>query len=369
MKPLDHFSKKLSDLDSKHRLRLLAPQSGIDLSSNDYLGFSDHPLLRYKAIEALEGGIAIGATGSRLLRGNCPEHEKLESHAAQIFKSDKALYFASGFQAGMAVFSTLPSRHDVVLYDSLIHACAKDGMRAGLAKIVSVLHNDLNAYEDTLKRFRDKAETLWVAVESVYSMDGDFAPLSELYDLCRRYDAVLIVDEAHGTGVWGKKGRGLCAELPDHDSLISIHTCGKALGVAGGLVCAPAGMIDYMVNAARPFVYSTAPPPLQAHLVNVALGLMQSEEGEQCRKHLHSLCTTAQEHFGGAGGQIIPIIIGGDARAVQIAEHCQNAGYDICAIRPPTVPEGSARLRLSLNATLSEDDFALFLKFVKPLLV
>lgn len=363
---MNRFPKKLAQLEAQNRLRSLKLPDGIDLSSNDSLGFARHPALRKAAIEALEQGLDLGAGGSRLLRGHTQAHADLEDYAATHYGAEKALYFANGFAANYALFTALPSRHDVVVYDAYVHASVRDGIHASTAKSIKVAHNDLNAFEEALKRHRDETETLFIAVESVYSMDGDFAPLPKLQALAQRYDAILIVDEAHGTGVWGTHGKGLSAPA---ENLIAVHTCGKALGVAGGLVCASSVIIDTLINTARPFIYSTAPPPLQALLTHKALELCASPEGDALRAKLHSLCATTQKHLGGAGSQIVPIILGDDARAVSAAKTLQQAGYDIRAIRPPTVPEGTARLRLSLNAGLDESVLDDFLSKLLPLLL
>ncbi|MCD8497432.1 MAG: 8-amino-7-oxononanoate synthase [Alphaproteobacteria bacterium] len=347
------FLKKLAQLEDQNRLRSLKLPGGIDFSSNDYLGFRSHPSLKKAAIEALENGMDLGSGGSRLLRGHTEAHQNLEEFAARYYGCGKTLYFANGFMANYALFTTLPTRHDVVVYDAYTHASVRDGIHAGTAKSVKVPHNDLNAFEDVLKRYRDKAETLYIAIESVYSMDGDFAPLSELYKLAQLYEAILIIDEAHGTGVWGKTGKGVSEGLPQ-ENLVTLHTGGKALGVAGGLICASADIIDMLINTARPFIYSTAPPPLQAYLMQKALELSASDEGCTRRNDLRTLCTYAQEKLSGAGSQIIPIILGDDKCAVDAASDMQKAGYDIRAIRPPTVPENTARLRLSLNAQLTK---------------
>lgn len=347
------FSQKLEILKSKNRHRSLRRIGGIDLSSNDYLGFKDHPKLKQAAIEGLQNGVSTGAGGSRLLRGNAPEHEALEEFASAHYGFERCLYFANGYMANYALWSTLPTRHDVILYDSLMHACAKDGFRSSSAKSVRVEHNDLGAFESALKRLRDGAQTLWISVESVYSMDGDIAPLKELHDLAVQYDAILVVDEAHGTGVFGEGGRGLTHDLP-RNNLISIHTCGKALGGAGGLICADAETIDYMINAAMPFVFSTAPPPFQAYMTQKAIELCSSAEGDEARNKLSKLCAIAKAALDGSGTQIVPIIIGDDQAALEASFALQDKGYDIRAIRPPTVPEGTARLRLSLNANLTE---------------
>lgn len=349
------FQKRLESLKDKNRYRALSLPCGIDLTSNDYLGMAAHPALRTAAIEALEGGLEIGAAGSRLLRGHTPEHAALEAFAARHFGAGGALYFATGFQANYALFTTLPGRRDVVLYDALIHASARDGIQAGAARGIKFTHNDLDALEAMLRRHRDRAETLWIAVETLYSMDGDMAPLAEIYALAGAYDAVLIADEAHATGVYGDRGKGLAYGLAQENGygrLVTLHTCGKAIGVAGGLVCASAEIVDYLINAARPFIYSTAPMPLQALLVRKSLEILSAEDGQARREKLLALCGVARDLFGGPGTQIVPVVLGEDARALEAACALQEAGYDVRAIRPPTVPEGTARLRLSLSCVL-----------------
>ncbi len=360
------FQKKTAQLKTINRYRELSLPRGLDFSSNDYLGFKDHPALKRAALEAIENGVGLGAGASRLLRGNAPEHEALESFAAQHYGHEAALFFANGFIANYAVFTTLPTRHDVVIYDALVHASVRDGIHAGAAKSIKIPHNDLNAFEDALKRSRDQAQQIYIAVESLYSMDGDIAPLEALYALAQQYGAILIVDEAHSTGVYGDQGKGLCAGLP-RDNLIVLHTCGKALGVAGGIITADKSIIDYLINAARPFIYSTAPPPLQAHLALKAIEFCAGTDGDQRRARLQSLCRTAQQEIGGHGTQIIPVILGADEAALMAAQKLQQAGYDIRAIRPPTVPENTARLRLSLNADIRESDLKACLAQIQSL--
>jgi 8-amino-7-oxononanoate synthase len=350
---MTRFAKNLRLLEAESRHRSLRLPAGIDFSSNDYLGFSTHPALRQTALEWLEQGGIIGSGGSRLLRGNHPAHEGLEHFAAAFFGAEKALYFATGFQANQAIFTTLPGRHDVVVYDSFIHASVREGVQNGQASAIKFRHNDLDECEAALRRAREKAEHIWLAVESVYSMDGDMARLRELHGLCQRYDAFLIVDEAHATGIFGATGRGLTEGFPQ-ERLITLHTGGKALGVAGGLVCGSADIIDYLVNKARGFIYSTAPLPLQAALLHRALKLVDEEPERRAR--LLSLRDHANKVLPvqASPTQIIPFITGTDQSAVEASAALQEAGFDIRAIRPPTVPEGTARLRLSLNTAHDE---------------
>jgi 8-amino-7-oxononanoate synthase len=352
---MKEFREKLKQLENKDRLRNLTLPRGIDFTSNDYLGLRSHPALRYAAITALENGIDLGAGGSRLLRGHTDAHAELEEFAANYFGSEGALFFATGFQANMGIFAALPQRGNTIIFDALIHASARDGIQASNAEHVRVAHNDLNAYEDALKKAKGAK---WIAVESVYSMDGNRAPLKELHALSKKYDAVLIVDEAHGTGVFGDSGKGLAEGLP-HENLVTLHTCGKALGVAGGLVCASKDVVDYMVNKARPFIYSTAPMPLQAVLVKRALELL--EEEPERRQSLHKLMHFAssmdflQGRFADHFSPILPVIVGEDAEAVRLASALQSEGYDVRAVRPPTVPEGTARLRVTLGVHQNEN--------------
>ena len=355
------FREKLRQLEAKDRLRNLKLPRGIDFTSNDYLGLRSHPALRKTAIAALEGGIDMGAGGSRLLRGHTQAHEELETFATQYFNCEGALYFATGFQANMAIFTALPVRGDTIIFDALIHASARDGIQASNAEHVRVPHNDLGAFEEALKKAKGPK---WIAVESVYSMEGDIAPIKELHALAKKYDAILIVDEAHGTGVFGSNGKGVTEGLP-HDNLITLHTCGKALGVAGGLVCASKDIIDFMINKARPFIYSTAPMPLQAVLVKKALEIVRDEPERRAR--LFELIDTANKALGTfSPSQIIPIILGDDAHALKAADNMQKAGFDVRAIRPPTVPENTARLRVSVSVNLTEKNILDFASALLP---
>jgi 8-amino-7-oxononanoate synthase len=272
------------------------------------------------------------------------------------------LYFSTGFLANFALFTTLPNRHDAIVFDERVHASVKDGIHASHARPYKVRHNDLDAFESAVRRARAAgAHDVWIAVESVYSMDGDISPVAELHTLAHAMDAVLIVDEAHGTGVFGPKGRGVSEGRYD-ERLIVLHTCGKALGVAGGLMCGPEVAIDYLINAARPFIYSTAPPPCVAAAVQRALELVDAEP--QRRKRLHhvsaiagaALTDAAGTAVADAGSQIIPVILGAESRALNVAAALRKQGFDVRAIRPPTVPVGSSRLRISISVDRSQDE-------------
>lgn len=354
--------RALRALERRGRLRSLAPRAGVDFSSNDYLGLGASEELRAAIAEALARGVPAGAGGSRLLRGNDPEHELLETEAALFFGAESALYFGGGFMANTAIFSTLPQRGDLIVHDALIHASVHDGMRMSKARCVSAAHNDPQAVADAILQWRTGGGTgsPWIAVESLYSMDGDRAPLDDLMAVADHHDAVLVIDEAHATGVYGDRGRGLGAHLEGKANVISLHTCGKALGVMGALVLGPNIFREFLVNRARPFIYATAPSPLMAAGVRAALKC--SDASSLRRQQLLSLIGTAgralEEKTGHSpsGSQIQPIVVGSDARATALAAAMQREGFDIRAVRPPTVPEGTARLRISFTLNASEAD-------------
>lgn len=356
----DHHAD-LARLSATSRRRTLQPRAGVDFASNDYLGLAGSPGLRAAVADALARGVPIGAGGSRLLRGNDPEHELLEAEAARLFGSEAALYFSSGFAANAALFATLPQRGDLVVYDALIHASAHEGMRLGRATCLPAAHNDAQAMEDAIRdwRMQDGTGRVWIAVESLYSMDGDRAPLDDLAQLAARHDAILLIDEAHATGVFGPDGRGLAAALDGRDNVVTLRTCGKALGCEGALVCAPAVVRDFLVNRGRGFIFSTAPSPLMAAAVRESLRIMVDEP--ERRTALATMIAQARDVLAPAGAivtdtQIMPLIIGDDARTMRAAAAIQEAGFDVRGIRPPTVPAGTARLRISLtlNATATQ---------------
>ncbi|WP_293876211.1 MULTISPECIES: 8-amino-7-oxononanoate synthase [unclassified Sphingomonas] len=352
---LHFYREDLARLDAADRLRTLRPRTGADFASNDYLGLAASPRLRDAVAAALDRGVGIGSGGSRLLRGNDPEHEALEAEAAAHFGSEAALFFANGYAANVAAFATLPQPDDIVVHDALVHASAHDGMRLGRAPRVSVPHNDAAAFEDAIRRWRAEGGrgTPWIAVESLYGMDGDRAPLADLVAVADRHQAMLLIDEAHATGVFGGAGRGLAEALHGADNVVTLHTCGKALGAEGGLLCVPRVLRDMLVNRARGFVFSTAPSPLMAAAVREALRCLVDEPGRQAR--LWALVAAAERALGfSTGSQLFPVIVGADGAAVALADRCQAAGYDVRAIRPPTVAAGTARLRVSITCNLDE---------------
>ena len=363
----ERYQQELDSLGKKNRNRKLTPAKGIDFTSNDFLGLCRSPSIRKAVIGAVQDGVPMGSGGSRLLRGNSPEHVELEHKAAALFKCDKALYFPNGFLANFAALTALPKRHDLIVFDELSHASIREGISSSFAKSVKVPHNDADAVERVISKWhptRLKQAIAWIVVESLYSMDGDFAPLSDFMQIAERYGAMLMVDEAHATGVWGETGHGLTERFEGHDQLIAVHTCGKAFGVAGGLVCGPRILIDFMVNKSRSFIYSTAPPPINAVAVSAALDLVETDirRREQLQRLIEFANQKIEQLFGmkGSGSQIIPFVIGDDQQALRVAKAMQEAGFDVRAIRPPTVPEGTARLRISITLNVSESEISMF---------
>ena len=352
----DRFVNALQQRAGKRLLRGLASNRGIDFTSNDFLGLSAAPEIRHAVQKALKDGLPVGSGGSRLLRGNHPVHQKLEEQAAEFFGSEKSLYFANGYTANFALLTTLPARHDLIIYDSLVHASIREGLFKGACRSVRFPHNDADAVQRIVSDWRKSnapPKQAWIVVESLYSMDGDCAPLDRLYEISKMFDCILIVDEAHATGVWGKNGRGFTEPFTGSDNLIVLHTCGKALGSSGGIVCGPGVFINYLVNYSRPFIYSTAPSPLSAVSVMAAIDLISSDSSRclELHKRIRTANDQLHQRFGrkGSGTQIIPFILNDAGKTLHAARKMQEFGFDIRAIRPPTVPEGTSRLRISIT--------------------
>lgn len=358
---LARYQTTLAGLERKGRRRSLLARDGADFSSNDYLALAGSPRLAAAVNAAVQRGVPVGAGGSRLLRGNHPEHEALEREAAAFFGVEQVIYFGSGYAANMALFSTLPQRGDLIVHDALVHASAHDGIRASRAQAVAVAHNHVAAFEEAIATWRAEGGVgyPWIAVESLYSMDGDRAPLAQLAELADRYDGFLVIDEAHATGVLGPGGRGLSADLDGRENVVVLHTCGKALGASGALLCASATLCDYLVNRARGFIYSTAPSPLMAVAVREGLKILAEEP--QRRSSFEALVSFANAALVAnldvepGQSQILPVMIGDNGRAVRIAARMREEGFDIRAIRPPTVPEGTARLRIAITLNVNEE--------------
>ncbi|RWN64556.1 MAG: 8-amino-7-oxononanoate synthase [Mesorhizobium sp.] len=362
--PLARYDASLRGLARKDRLRALSPRAGLDFSSNDYLGLAASKRLGDAVAAAIRRGTPVGATGSRLLRGNAPEHEQLEADAATFFGTERALFFGSGYIANFALLTALPQKGDLLILDELAHASMHEGAQAGRAEFKLAAHNDIGAIEDAITRWRAEGGMgrVWIAVESLYSMDGDRAPMESLVALADRHEAFIVVDEAHATGVWGRDGRGLAAAFEGRDNIIALHTCGKALGASGALVTGPGTLCDYLINRCRPFIYATAPSPLMAVAAREALTMLSDEpmrrvQLQECvafaGRQLAERCGVPP-----SGSQIQPFVIGDNKRTMAVAAALQARGFDIRGIRPPTVPEGTSRLRISLTLNVDEADIS-----------
>jgi len=339
--------------------RSLRPPSGIDFSSNDYLGLANHRSVIRAVVDAVERQ-GVGSTGSRLLRGDRESFAHIERRFAAFKGAERALYFSSGYLANLAVLTTFAEGGDVILSDSRNHASLIDAGRLSSARRIVFPHKDAGALAQLLGRPPSSGHT-FVVTESLFSMDGDVPPLAEYADLCRRNRATLIVDEAHAVGIYGTRGSGLLEEYGiDAAGCVSINTAGKALGVSGAFVAGPAWAIDYLIQRARPFIFSTAAPPALAAAIGASLDVIAAEPDRrtQLMDRVRRL-RTAMSAFGlpvpASFSQIVPVVIGENERALDAAAALQAQGFDVRAIRPPSVAPGTARLRISVNVTLTDD--------------
>jgi 8-amino-7-oxononanoate synthase len=355
---------ELSELESRVQLRELQMVHGIDFSSNDYLGLATDPRLKQALAEGVEYSARLASTGSRLLSGHSEAWTRVEQDFAQWVGADAALYFTSGYAANVGLLSALLQPGDIVFSDSANHASLIDGIR--LAKCTRVIfpHLDLEFLEKELQRNASARGARVIVVESIFSMEGDRAPLADLAALADRYGAELIVDEAHAIGVRGPRGSGCVAEAGlSARVLASVHTCGKALASAGAFVCGSENLRKFLINRARTFIFNTALPPYFAS--QVAAGMKLAMEANAERARLIQLSAFLRSELRNNGffiadfdSQIIPVVLGTNDTAVHFAEYVRARGFAVRAIRPPTVPEGSARIRISLTAKHSEDILA-----------
>jgi 8-amino-7-oxononanoate synthase len=366
--------RELRRVDSPQGARVtLGGRALLNFSSNDYLGLANHPALKEAAIKAVEQ-FGAGAGASRLICGSLAPYHELEQTLATFKKTEAALTFSTGYAAALGTIGALVGKDDVIILDKLVHASIVDAARLSGAKLRVFKHNDCADLEDKLKWAREvqdpkskvqgRVARVLVVTESVFSMDGDLAPLRDLVELKDRYGAWLMIDEAHATGLFGVQGRGL-ADAHEVSSRIEIQmgTLGKALGASGGYVCGSRDLIDLLVNRARSFIFSTAPVPAAAAAARAGIELVQSGEGEARRVHLWSLVDQFKNALVGQRWQppvvqsaIIPLLIGAEAEAVNLAASLREKGFFIPAIRYPTVARGTARLRVTLTAAHSAED-------------
>lgn len=355
---------ELSDLESRAELRHLETVQGIDFSSNDYLGLATDPRMKQAILEGVNPAPRFASTGSRLLSGHDEVWTVLEHDFARWVGAEAALYFTSGYCANMGLLNALLSPEDVVFSDSANHASLIDGIRLAKCRRVIFPHLDLNFLESELRHDVSVTGARVIVLESIFSMEGDRAPLADLAALAERYGAELIVDEAHAIGVRGPHGSGCVAEAGlSARVLATVHTCGKALASAGAFVCGSHNLRRFLINRARTFVYNTGLPPYFASQVSAGMNLAMESDSE--RDRLIELSAFLRNELRRNGfdaaqsdSQIVPVILGPNAAAVNFAEYLKARGFGVRAIRPPTVPAGSARLRLSLTAKHSEEILA-----------
>lgn len=353
---------ELDALRHRNEYRALDCPSGLNLCSNDYLGLATNPRLARATAQAIATLGRVGSGGSRLLAGNSADWEQAEADFAAFVGFASALYFSSGYAASLGLLGAILRPVDVVFSDSLNHASLIDGMRLSGARKVIYRHGDLTDLEAALLAQAADCSAKLVVTESIFSMEGDSVPLAPLVALARRYGAEVVVDEAHAIGVRGPEGRGLVAAADLQPQLLAaIYPCGKALGSAGAFLCSAAPLAKFLINRARTFIFSTAAPPYLAHQLRAAVTLARSMDAE--RSHLEKISYMLrdglrQEGFdvGPSDSQIVPVNLGFNDAALAFAESLREAGFAVRAIRPPTVPEGRARVRLSLTAAHTSAD-------------
>jgi 8-amino-7-oxononanoate synthase len=356
------LKKGLRALELRNQFRSLAEIHGVNFCSNDYLGLSGHPVLHEAVSRAVHQAKRVGGTGSRLLSGQTDEWHELEERFAAFAGTESALFFTTGYAANLGLLSSLVSKDDVIFSDALNHASLIDGMRLSGARKVIYPHLDLQVLEADLQQESGAPWRKVIITETVFSMDGDIAPIREIAALAEKYNAALILDEAHATAVHGIDGRGIAAQFGVVPQLLAVtHTCGKALGCAGAFVCGPAVLKEHLINHARTFIFSTALPSYFSQQITAALdlaGTMDLEREYLLKNAAHFIANLRAHGFNTAGSasQIVPIVLGNNVETLDAAEHLQRDGFAVRAIRPPTVPEGTSRLRLSLTTQIDRHE-------------
>lgn len=331
----------------------------LSFCSNDYLGLANHPASRQALIDALPD-TGVGGAASHLICGHHDAHHLLEQRLAEFTRRSSALYFSTGYMANLGAISALAGRGDTIFSDRLNHASIIDGCILSRAKVRRYPHGDVDALAVMLE---NTSGHKLVVTDGVFSMDGDVAPLAELAALCRSHDALLVVDDAHGIGVLGPEGRGTAAQLglSEEDVPVLIGTLGKAVGTSGAFVAGPALITDYLVQKARTYIYTTAMPPALALATCASLEVVERDEAR--RVHLNHLIRRFREEAAALGYQLMasqtpiqPIMLGDNWSALSLSQALEARGMLVSAIRPPTVPEGQARLRVTLSAAHTDGD-------------
>lgn len=323
----------------------------LNLSSNNYLGIADNENITKEFLEFSGNRFGLGSASARLLTGTLPVYKELENTLCGLFKKEKALLFNSGYHANVGITSSIAGKNDVIFSDKLNHASIIDGMRLSAGKFFRYKHNDMESLERLLIRERKNFNNAIIVTESVFSMDGDIANLKKLVELKNKYNCLLMVDEAHAFGVFGEKGCGVCEELEILTEIdLLVGTFGKSIGSMGAFTVGNKVLIEFLTNKARSFIFSTALPPISIAFSKWIIENKLTKTFEKRQKML-SLGRKL-----GSESHIIPVIIGGNAETEEVCKRLFDAGYFTLPIRPPTVPEGTSRLRLSLTTDIEEKD-------------
>ena len=326
-------------------------QKLINLSSNNYLGFADNEEITKEFLDSAGSSYSFGSASARLLTGTLPVYKELEDLLCKMFKKEGALLFNSGYHANVGISSSLFTKGDVIFSDKLNHASIIDGMRLSQAKFFRYQHNDMESLERLLIRERKNFNNAIIVTESVFSMDGDIADLQKIVELKKKYNCMIIVDEAHAFGVFGEKGLGVSEGLKITSEIdLIVGTFGKAIGSMGAFAVGNKIIIDYLINKARSFIFSTALPPVT---IAFSKWIIDNKLPKTFAKRQKMLELGAKL---GSESHIIPVIIGGNFETEQMCKRLFDAGYFTLPIRPPTVPEGTSRIRLSLTTDIEERD-------------
>ena len=336
----------------------------LNLSSNNYLNFADNEKITKEFLDTVGYKYSLGSASSRLLTGTLPVYKELESLLSGLYKKEAALIFNSGYHANVGISSALNQKGDVIFSDKLNHASIIDGMRLSEGKFFRFPHNNIEALENLIKRERENYNNAFIITESVFSMDGDIADLEKIVELKKKYNCYLIIDEAHAFGVFGENGLGIAESLGIIDDIdLIVGTFGKAVGSMGAFVVGSKVFIDFLINKSRPFIFSTALPPICIAFSKWVIEHKFSETRQKCQRML-----SIAKKFG-SESHIIPVIVGGNKETVDLCEILFHNGYFTLPIRPPTVPTGTSRIRLSLTCEIEEEEVNLLMEKINASLL
>ncbi len=369
---LRDFEQEINNLETRHlrrQIRIVESPSDttitiegrrfISMASNNYLGLANHPAVKRAAIDEIEQW-GVGAGAARLITGTMTPHHQLEQDLARFKQVEAVLTFGTGYTTNLGLIPALIDRDGLILADRYCHASLIEACRLAKAKLRVFHHNDAGHLEKLLKK-REKARPTLVVTEGVFSMDGDLAPLPDLLTLCRQYDATLVLDDAHGTGVMGKNGQGTVEHFGvNPQDVIQMGTLSKAIGTSGGYVAGPASLRDYLINTSKAFIYTTAQPPAIAAASSAAIRIIQREPArrerlQSNRDALHAALADLGFQLTDTQSPILPVIVKSPERAVEMSQALYKAGVYVPAIRPPTVPKHSSRLRLTVSSEHTQE--------------